>query len=329
MQEIGSTGGSLELAASDDGTTYSTISDSLNTDAGAYTRFSFDLDQQLFDAGIALDSDVYLRFRHNTRRVGYDLTLDDVRVSDVDVFGPSIISHSPLGESAGPISSFQVTFEDYQNQHAINSASFTADDVTVSGPTGNPIDLAQDPVDAGDGLTFTINFATAHSLSGEYQFTIGPDVVDLVGNPMNQNGDPVTGGSNDSYHGTFHIGPPMSQVAPHSEGFEAASVGDLAAWSFTADAGMISITDDDNPYGGSRHLKFDQTVDSSDLDREAILRLDLSSQVGATDLSLDFWMQEVGPPSGSLSLAVSGDGTTYSTIASSLNTNADEYTQFQ
>ena len=330
IREVESTVGSLVLAVSGDGTDYSTVASSLDTNVGEFTLFSFDFDHVLSDAGIALDSDVYVRFQHSSGSSNGDLTLDDVRVSQVDVFGPKIIAHAPVGEVADTISSFQVTFQDHEDQHVIDGATFIADDVFVTDPAGNSIALAGNPVDAGDGLTFTINFATTQRLAGEYQFTIGPALLDQAGNSMNQDDDPVNGETNghDDYRGTFQLGPVLARVPPYIEDFEVGDLVALTGWSFNADAGTISVTGADNPHGGSHHLKFDQTVDNFGLDREAVLRLDLSSRAGATDLSLDFWMREIGSTGGSLALAASGDGEDYTAISTSLNTNLNDYVRF-
>ena len=59
------------------------------------------------------------------------MALDDIRVSNVDVFGPQVTAQSPTGTVAAPVSSFQVTFNE-----AIDPATFTAGDVTVTGPAG-------------------------------------------------------------------------------------------------------------------------------------------------------------------------------------------------
>ena len=79
-------------------------------------------------------------------------------MSNVDVFGPQVTAQSPTGTVAAPVSSFQVTFNE-----AMDPATFTAADVTVTGPAGNAVALAADNpiVDSGDHQTFTINFACA------------------------------------------------------------------------------------------------------------------------------------------------------------------------
>ena len=122
-----------------------------------------------------------------------------------------------------------VTFEDYQNQNVIDGATFTAADVTITGPAGNVVALSGDPVDSGDGLTFTLNFATPQALAGQYNVTIGPDVLDTAGNPMNQDGDPINGETNgqDDYNDTFQIGPPVARSFPFVEDFEVGDIGAL------------------------------------------------------------------------------------------------------
>ena len=181
------------------------------------------------------------------------MTLDDIRVSNVDVFGPRVTAQSPAGEVAGAGLVLQVTFNE-----AIDPATFTAGDVTVTGPAGNAVALAAtNPiVDSGDHQTFTINFASAQSLAGTYTFTVGPDVRDAAGNWMNQNDNAVNGESGDAYSGTFRIGPVAAQAFPYVQDFESGDITALAGWDFAVSSGGTwSLTSGNSPHGGTYALR--------------------------------------------------------------------------
>jgi subtilisin-like proprotein convertase family protein len=73
---------------------------------------------------------------------------------------------------------------------AINPATFTASDVALTGPNGAITGFSITPV-AGTTTRFDIGFVGR--TAGTYSITIGPDVRDTLGNPMNQDGDAVAG----------------------------------------------------------------------------------------------------------------------------------------
>ena len=62
---------------------------------GEPTHYVFDLDSVLVDANIVLDSDVYLRFEHAGRFANDEMFLDDVRIGNTDLVGPTITSYGP------------------------------------------------------------------------------------------------------------------------------------------------------------------------------------------------------------------------------------------
>ena len=86
LQEVGVFSSStLELAVSGDGDTWHVVDATLNTALNEYTSFHYDLDAVLASQGIALDSDVYLRFTHDSSFYLYDVTLDDVQIVSEDL----------------------------------------------------------------------------------------------------------------------------------------------------------------------------------------------------------------------------------------------------
>lgn len=107
-----------------------------------------------------------------------------------DRSGPQVTAHSPAGAVNGPVSSVRLTFNE-----AIAPASFTpADIVSFTGPAG-PISLtgvSVSEVPSSNGLAFDISFPS-QSATGDYALVIGPQVLDLEGNPMDQNHNGTNG----------------------------------------------------------------------------------------------------------------------------------------
>ena len=109
-----------------------------------------------------------------------------------DTVGARVTSASFAGPatSVGPA---RFTFDE-----AINPASFDASDVSFTGPGGSIGVTGVAPV-AGTGNTqFDVTFAT-QTTAGVYTMTIGPDILDVAGNLMNQNGDGQNGGPGDLF----------------------------------------------------------------------------------------------------------------------------------
>ena len=223
----------------------------------SYADLVWDLDQVLATAGVALDSDVYLKFWQTGAHTTSVMTFDDVRVSAVERAGPRITGSTPTGTQAGPVSSMTVTFNE-----DIDASTFTAADIRLVSPTGQLVELAGDPVDSGDHRTFTINLASGQSVARCYALRVGPDVRNINGNWMNQDNDNFNGESlYDEFVGTLTIGPTAAVALPIAEGFEGADIGALDGWSFavnydTPNGGTIDITGADGPYQGADHLRF-------------------------------------------------------------------------
>jgi hypothetical protein len=288
---------------SGDGQAWTVVRDGLVPGA-TYVRYAFDLDQILANAAIALDGDVYIRFRHeiNGANSSYDMWLDDVRVSALDVLGARITSQTPSGMVAGPVSNLLVTFDE-----AMSPASFTAADVTVTGPVGNGVAVAA-VTDTGDQRTFRIDLANPQGMPGTYTLSVGPDVLDVAGNPMNQNGDAV---QRDGYSGTFRIAG-VPATLPFAENFEVGRIDGLRpCWGFASSgSGVTAVTNTDGPHGGNYHLKMGASAWTVGYQSEADLALDLSGEAGNTNLVLAFWYRCWGHFGGPLCLRldVSGDG---------------------
>ena len=137
--------------------------------AATYTNYTLDLDALCAANGIALDGDVYIRFRdYNPGYTVHRGYLDDVRVvAGVDLAGPQVLSHAPatLAAGAGPLTNVVVTFNE-----PIDPASFTASDVVLKDAQGVAITPVIAAVTGTTNRQFNLGFA-AQSVRGTYQLS--------------------------------------------------------------------------------------------------------------------------------------------------------------
>jgi regulation of enolase protein 1 (concanavalin A-like superfamily) len=113
--------------------------------------------------------------------------------------GPRILAMTPAAPITPPISAVEVTFD-----QPIQSASFTAADVVITGP-GGPVPVTA--VTLVTDNTWRITFAS-QSADGAYSVRIGPAIDELAANlhGLDQNGDGLSGdGANDTFAGTFTL----------------------------------------------------------------------------------------------------------------------------
>jgi hypothetical protein len=112
--------------------------------------------------------------------------------------GPKVLSTTP--SQGTQVDHVRVTFS-----APMNAASFTPDQVAITGPAG-PIAATDIVAVAGsNGTQFDIQFAP-QSQVGRYTVLIGPDVADLAGNLMDQNGNYTAAEvPNDQYLAVFTI----------------------------------------------------------------------------------------------------------------------------
>ena len=76
----------------------------------------------------------------------------------------------------------------------MDPTSFSGDDVVLIGPGGATISVESiEPLGEFDTRVFVLRPQTDLFVDGEYSITIGPDVLDFVGNPMNQDEDEING----------------------------------------------------------------------------------------------------------------------------------------
>ncbi|MHC4406638.1 MAG: S8 family peptidase [Planctomycetota bacterium] len=120
-----------------------------------------------------------------------------------DVLGPHVVVSSPFDRVSGPVSSLRLVFNE-----AVDATTFTVDDVvSFTGPAG-PIDVSQVSEVAGTyHRKFDVAFP-AQSELGDYALVVGPEILDLSGNAMDQDGDGTNGeAADDRYTAVFGLVP--------------------------------------------------------------------------------------------------------------------------
>jgi hypothetical protein len=107
---------------------------------------------------------------------------------------PWVTAATPSGEAFGTVGSARVTFNE-----AIDVSTFLLDQVhSFTRTVGASVTdlrgalLAVTPVVGSDGHSFDITFAPQSAL-GNYRLVLGPDVRDLAGRAMDQNGNGILG----------------------------------------------------------------------------------------------------------------------------------------
>ena len=107
-----------------------------------------------------------------------------------------MLSHSPTEVRNDVFDHIDVIFDE-----AIDAATFTVADVVITGPAG--ISPTATSIEQLGPDLFRVHFDPL-SVRGTYQATIGPDVTDLTGDPMDQDGDSTPGeASDDTYGASF------------------------------------------------------------------------------------------------------------------------------
>ncbi len=117
----------------------------------------------------------------------------------VDTVPPRITHQDPAGDLAGTVDHVDISFSE-----TIEASTFTGGDITIVRPDGQTVGVTGIQ---NVGLNrFRISFP-AQTLVGVYHVKVGPNVTDLAGNALDENGNGVGGESADIYDGTFNIVP--------------------------------------------------------------------------------------------------------------------------
>ncbi|MBL9126248.1 MAG: Ig-like domain-containing protein, partial [Verrucomicrobiales bacterium] len=108
----------------------------------------------------------------------------------VDATGPRVLSLTPTDAVTQPLSQVTVRFSE-----PILESSFRPVDVGLTGPQGAVSGFGVVRV---DDTTYRLTFP-AQSAHGTYTLVVGPEVTDLLGNPMDQDDDGVPGSPTDAF----------------------------------------------------------------------------------------------------------------------------------
>ena len=109
--------------------------------------------------------------------------------------GPYVVSATPDG-SVNINSGFSSVTLDFNEE--INPATFTASQVTLTGPDGTISGVSVYSVAGSNDHEFSISFPTQTG-AGTYTLKVGPDIEDWYGNDMNQNRNGVNGEASDAF----------------------------------------------------------------------------------------------------------------------------------
>jgi hypothetical protein len=116
--------------------------------------------------------------------------------------GPVVLRATPAGNNHLPgeqINNITVAFD-----RSMDPTTFTPDQASISGPNGAVPINAINPIAGTDNMQFRISFDPL-TTTGLYTVTVGPNVADTSGNPMDQDGDGDGGLPDDGFTGTFGI----------------------------------------------------------------------------------------------------------------------------
>jgi subtilisin-like proprotein convertase family protein len=118
-----------------------------------------------------------------------------------DITGAKVTTSSATGLDAGSITGFRIKFNE-----SIQPSTFTTADITLTDPSGSPItvtSITAVPNTNNSEFTFTI---TTRTTAGIYTLKVGPNILDLSGNQMNQDNDGMNGEiTQDQYVGSFSL----------------------------------------------------------------------------------------------------------------------------
>lgn len=251
--------------------------DPLSASGTQWTRHEIDLDAAIATAGISYGPDFCIAFRQydNWPWANDGRQLDNVRVT-ADATSPAVLSATPDRSLTTTDEFNQITFH---FSEPIDPATFDLSDVKFTGPSGDLtaalLGVASVPVEGENGGpadTFTVSFQEQTAF-GRYEMSIGPEIRDFGGNPLDQNGNGlVAEPSLDRFTATIDILQPVR--LPYSQNFSNGLPTD--AWVFYSTGnGRIQIAN-----GG---LRMDSA--SGFALNEAILHLDLA---GATNVRVEF-----------------------------------------
>ena len=120
-----------------------------------------------------------------------------------DITGAKVTTSSATGLDAGAITGFRIKFNE-----SIQLSTFTAADITLTDPSGAAFSgITISAVPNTNNTEFILTFSGgARTTAGIYTLKVGPNILDLSGNQMNQDNDGMNGEiTQDQYVGSFSL----------------------------------------------------------------------------------------------------------------------------
>ncbi len=155
-------------------------------------------------SGIDVSNVASLRFNFDREPTG-GLILSDVAFSDRNPAAPPfVLNNSPSARRFGPVDRVRLTFS-----KAIDVSTFTTADVLgFTGPQGAIPVTGVVPVMNSGGTQFDVTFA-ATGRTGTYTLTVGPNILDLDGQALDEDNDFNPGEAlDDRFTATFALNGP-------------------------------------------------------------------------------------------------------------------------
>lgn len=165
-----------------------------------------------------------------------DIANADVPLVTPDLDGSRVTAQTPAGTRTTAVNQIDITFSE-----PVQDVSCTVADVAITGPAGAIVPTS---IALVSGNTWRIAFPS-QSLDGVYTLTVGPDILDLAGNQMNQNANGTNGDAEgDAFSGgfTLALGPRLTGGTP--SGFQEQPVEQVTlAFGEPLDAATLTLAD--------------------------------------------------------------------------------------
>jgi len=164
--------------------------------------------------------------------------MGDIYLANFVIRAPAVVGRSPSGYVTGPVGALRFKFS-----HAMDTISFSiAEDIgSFSGPSG---DIAASGFSWPDAETLEVTF-DPQCIPGSYQMVVGPQILDLDGNAMDQDEDLIPGENpDDVYVAAFIVEAP--RVVGHTPAGNAPPPVNSIRFEFdcTMDETSFSLADD-------------------------------------------------------------------------------------
>ncbi|MCA9263269.1 MAG: hypothetical protein KDA60_05450 [Planctomycetales bacterium] len=271
---------------------------------GAWRTYFYDLDQELNVAGIAIDEDVYIQFETLTP-LTFPIKIDRVSVKEDVGLGPYVNGMDPILDSNDSVTGITINFNEPVQE-------FTQSSIQVLLPSGQPITLAGDPLNQGEGKSYSVAFVHPVRLAGEYEVMVAGNVHDELGNLLDQtqSGEPTP------YTGNFELDV-VNYRPGHLIGFDSMPLDQHLGIVAARSKGSIDFTTENSPHAGTHHLRFDDAGDGGI--RSITLGLSYHGYAGLDDVELEFWAKRLGSQTGHrLRIEASANGVVWHTLVTAV-----------